>query len=175
MDEQTDAAGLTHYDAQGRPVMVDVAGKSETLREASAEGFLMLSKAAIQALDAGELRKGDPLVVAQLAGIQAAKRTAELIPLCHPLPLSGIDVRAEIDRSACAIRVSASARVVGRTGVEMEALTAVSVALLTAYDMLKAVDRSMRIEGIRLLQKSGGRSGRYSADPDEEEGGRKTV
>jgi cyclic pyranopterin monophosphate synthase len=175
MDERTDVAGLTHYDEKGRPAMVDVAGKSETLREASAEGFLMLSKVALQALDMGELRKGDPLVVAQLAGIQAAKRTAELIPLCHPLPLSSIEVGVEVDRALCAIHVNASARVVGRTGVEMEALTAVSVALLTAYDMLKAVDRSMRIEGIRLLQKSGGRSGSYSADSDEEDSGRKSV
>jgi cyclic pyranopterin phosphate synthase len=167
MEERTEPAGLSHYDAQGRPAMVDVAGKSETLREASAEGLLMLGDTALQALEDGELRKGDPLVVAQLAGIQAAKRTAELIPLCHPLPLSSVEVTVELDREARAIRVAATARVVARTGVEMEALTAVSVALLTAYDMLKSVDRSMRIEGIRLLQKSGGRSGRYSADSDE--------
>ena len=146
--------------------MVDVGGKPETLREASAEGLLMLGSAALQALEAGSVPKGDPLVVAQLAGIQAAKRTAELIPLCHSLPLSGVEVRLEIDRALPAIRAFALARVVARTGVEMEALTAVSVALLTAYDMLKAVDRSMRIEGIRLLHKSGGRSGMFSADAD---------
>jgi cyclic pyranopterin phosphate synthase len=164
MSKQKPAVGLSHMDPTGRPVMVDVAGKPETHREASAEGLLTLSAAALQALDDGALIKGDPLVVAQLAGIQAAKRTAELIPLCHSLPLSSVDVRLEVDRKVPAIRATATARVVARTGVEMEALTAVSVALLTAYDMLKAVDRSMRMEGIRLLHKSGGRSGQFSAE-----------
>lgn len=172
MEEQTlgeAPGGLTHIDPNGQPAMVDVADKPESVREASAEGFLRLSQAALQALDAGGLRKGNALVVAQLAGIQAAKRTAELIPLCHPLPLSSVEVTLEVDRGMPAIRARATARVVARTGVEMEALTAVSVALLTAYDMLKSVDRGMRIEGIRLLHKSGGRSGRFSAEPDQRE------
>jgi cyclic pyranopterin phosphate synthase len=166
MEEQTEAGALTHIDAGGNPVMVDVASKPETLREAVAEGLLRLSAKALHALEAGQLKKGDPMVVARLAGIQAAKRTAELIPLCHTLPLSSVDVRVEVDREMPAIRASASVRVIARTGVEMEALTAVSVALLTAYDMLKAVDKGMRLEGIRLLEKRGGRSGRYHADPE---------
>jgi cyclic pyranopterin phosphate synthase len=173
MEEQTlgeAPGGLTHIDPNGQPAMVDVSDKPESVREASAEGLLRLSQAALQALDAaGGLRKGDALVVAQLAGIQAAKRTAELIPLCHPLPLSSVEVTLEVDRGMLAIRARATVRVVARTGVEMEALTAVSVALLTAYDMLKSVDRGMRIEGIRLLHKSGGRSGRFSAEPDQRE------
>jgi cyclic pyranopterin phosphate synthase len=172
MDEQAlrgSTGGLTHIDSTGRPTMVDVSDKQESAREASAEGLLRLSAAALEALDAGSVRKGDPLVVAQLAGIQAAKRTAELIPLCHVLSLSSVEVQVEVDRALPAIRVTATARVVARTGVEMEALTAVSVALLTAYDMLKSVDRGMRIEGIRLLHKSGGRSGRFSAEADQRE------
>ncbi|MGH7459552.1 MAG: cyclic pyranopterin monophosphate synthase MoaC [Longimicrobiales bacterium] len=170
MDERTlRRGGLTHIDSTGRPAMVDVSDKDESAREASAEGLLRLGPAALAALDAGSVRKGDPLVVAQLAGIQAAKRTAELIPLCHVLPLSSIEVTVEVDRAVSAIRATATARVVARTGVEMEALTAVSVALLTAYDMLKSVDRGMRIEGIRLLHKSGGSSGRFHAEADRKE------
>jgi cyclic pyranopterin phosphate synthase len=117
----------------------------------------------LEALRAGTTAKGDPLVVAQIAAIQAAKRTADLIPLCHPLPLSGIDVRLEIDESVPGLRATATVRVRGVTGVEMEALTAVSVALLTAYDMLKAVEKSMQIDAIRLVEKSGGKSGDYQA------------
>ncbi|MGH7471781.1 MAG: cyclic pyranopterin monophosphate synthase, partial [Longimicrobiales bacterium] len=124
---------------------------------------------ALQALETGELTKGNPMMVAQLAGIQAAKRTAELIPLCHSLPLSSVDVQVEIDRALPALHVTATARVVARTGVEMEALTAVAVALLAAYDMLKAIDRGMRMEGIRLLHKSGGRSGQFSAGEGAED------
>jgi cyclic pyranopterin phosphate synthase len=168
MDSRFQAAEMTHLDAGGRPAMVDVGDKAETLREATAEGFLKISQAALAALDAGSLKKGDPLVVAQIAGIQAAKRTAELIPLCHALPLSSVAVQLEIDRQQIAIRATATARVTARTGVEMEALTAVTVALLTAYDMLKAVDRSMRIEGVRLLSKTGGRSGTFDARDLEE-------
>jgi cyclic pyranopterin monophosphate synthase len=167
MDSRLRAAKLTHLDAGGRPAMVDVGDKTETLREATAEGFLRIGPAALAALDAGSLKKGDPLVVAQIAGIQAAKRTAELIPLCHTLPLSSVEVQLEIDRQQLAIRATATARVTARTGVEMEALTAVTVALLTAYDMLKAVDRSMRIEGVRLLRKTGGRSGTFDARDSE--------
>lgn len=168
MDKRIQAAELTHFDAGGRPAMVDVGNKAETLREATAEGLLRIGRAALDALEAGELKKGDPLVLSQIAGIQAAKRTAELIPLCHSLSLSSVDVRMEIDRDLLAIRATATARVTARTGVEMEALTAVTVALLTAYDMLKAVDRSMRIEGVRLLRKSGGRSGNFDANDSEE-------
>ena len=141
--------------------MVDVGEKPETARTATAEGFLVMAPETLAALREGSTVKGDPLVVARLAGIQAAKRTAELIPLCHTLPLSGVDVTAETDDDLPGIRVTATARVVARTGVEMEALTAVSVALLCAYDMLKAIDRGMRIEGVRLLHKTGGRSGEW--------------
>jgi cyclic pyranopterin monophosphate synthase len=155
---------LTHLDAAGAPRMVDVSEKQATVREAAAEGRLRLSRAALDALRAGAGPKGDVLAVARLAGIQAAKRTADLIPLCHPLPLAGVEVEVAVEEEVPALRVVAVARVTGPTGVEMEALTAVAVALLTAYDMLKAVDRGMRIEGIRLLRKSGGRSGAWSAD-----------
>jgi len=148
--------------------MVDVGDKPETDRSATAEGWLHISVDAIRAIESNTTPKGDPLTIAQIAGIQAAKRTAELIPLCHTLPLTRVDVSLELDRARQAIRAVATARVVGRTGVEMEALTAVTVALLTAYDMLKAVDRTMRIEGVRLIRKSGGRSGDYvSADEAE--------
>jgi cyclic pyranopterin phosphate synthase len=154
---------LTHQDETGRPRMVDVAAKEVTTREAEAEGKLIMAPATVAALLAGRTPKGDPLLVAQIAGIQAAKRTAELIPLCHPLPLDSVDVKLEIDAELPGVQARAIARVSARTGVEMEALTAVSVALLTAYDMLKAIDREMRIEGVRLLRKSGGRSGDWRA------------
>lgn len=147
--------------------MVDVGAKPVTEREAVAEGWLLLGAPAVEALQAGRTPKGDPLLVAQLAGIQAAKRTAELIPLCHTLPLNRVDVRLELDTKRLAVHATAEVRVTARTGVEMEALTAVSVALLTVYDMLKAVDRGMRLEGIRLLRKSGGRSGDYAAESHE--------
>ena len=155
---------LTHIDAEGRPAMVDVGAKLETEREAEAEGWLTIGAAARSLLEAGTNPKGDPLVVAQIAGIQAAKRTAELIPLCHTLPLSRVDVRLELDAGKSALHAHSRVRVLARTGVEMEALVAVSVALLTAYDMLKAVDRGMRIEGVRLLRKQGGRSGDFVAE-----------
>ena len=118
----------------------------------------------LAALRAGQTPKGDPLVVAQIAGIQAAKRTADLIPLCHPLPLAQVDVRFELDDALPGVRVQATTRVEGRTGVEMEALTAVSVALLTLYDMLKGIDRTMRIEAVRLVRKEGGRTGTWQAE-----------
>jgi cyclic pyranopterin monophosphate synthase len=145
--------------------MVDVAGKPETLRVARAEGRIRMSVATVRALRDNALPKGDPLRVAEIAGIQAAKRTAELIPLCHPLPLTSVRVALEIDDAIPGVRAEAVAEVFGRTGVEMEALTATSVALLTVYDMLKAIDRAMQIVGIRLLEKTGGRSGAWSA-PD---------
>ncbi|MGQ0561893.1 MAG: cyclic pyranopterin monophosphate synthase MoaC [Gemmatimonadota bacterium] len=161
---------LTHMDEAGRPTMVDVGDKAETDRIAEAVGILVTAAETIAALERGEAPKGDPLVVARIAGIQAAKRTAELIPLCHQLPLTRVDVRLDIDPALPGVRAHAEARVVARTGVEMEALTAVTVALLTLYDMLKAIDRDMRIEGVRLTRKSGGRSGDYvAADRDTSE------
>jgi len=144
--------------------MVDVGGKAETERIAEAVGSLVTSPDTVMVLKRGEAPKGDPLVVAQIAGIQAAKRTSELIPLCHQLPLTRVDVHLEVDPALPGVRVRAEARVVGRTGVEMEALTAATVALLTMYDMLKAIDRGMRIDGVRLTRKSGGRSGDWTAD-----------
>jgi cyclic pyranopterin phosphate synthase len=159
---------LTHQDDVGRPRMVDVGGKAITRRNAVAEGVLRMDRATVDALRAGRVPKGDPLLVAQIAGVQAAKRTAELIPLCHPLAITSVDVGVDIDEALPGIRATASVRVDGRTGVEMEALTAVSVALLTAYDMLKALDRGMRIDGIRLLHKAGGRSGVWSAKDDDD-------
>ena len=155
---------LRHQDASGRVRMVDVADKGETRRVAEAEGVLIMSPETLDALDEGRTPKGDPLQVAQIAGIQAAKRTPELIPLCHPLPLTGVELALETDRSLPGVRARATVRVAGRTGVEMEALTAASVALLTVYDMLKAVDRGMRLREIRLVRKSGGRSGDWVVD-----------
>ncbi|MFW5946907.1 MAG: cyclic pyranopterin monophosphate synthase MoaC [Gemmatimonadota bacterium] len=149
---------LTHQDETGRARMVDVGAKPETHRTAVAEGFVRMAQATFRALEDGRTPKGDPLLVAQIAGIQGAKRTADLVPLCHPLPLTSVDVELAPDPELPGVRAVARARVTGRTGVEMEALTAVSVALLTVYDMLKALDRDMRIEGIRLLEKTGGRS-----------------
>jgi cyclic pyranopterin monophosphate synthase len=160
--------GLTHQDADGRPSMVDVAAKAESRRRAVAEGILRMERGTLEALEAGRTPKGDPLLVAQIAGIQAGKRTAELIPLCHPLPLTSIKVELTTDPEIPGVRVISEARVVGRTGVEMEALTAASVALLTVYDMLKAMDRGMHVGPVRLLAKSGGRSGEWSADLDTE-------
>lgn len=151
---------LTHLDDEGRPHMVDVTGKQVTDRTAVAEGVLVTRPETLELLrDTGTGPKGDPAFTASLAGIQAAKRTSELIPLCHPLPISSVDVDVRVDESVPGLRATATVRVAARTGVEMEALTAVTVALLTGYDMLKAVDRDMRIENVRLLEKTGGRSG----------------
>jgi cyclic pyranopterin phosphate synthase len=157
---------LTHVDETGRPGMVDVGDKDWSDRIATAAGAIRMDPATLRLMQTGGTPKGDPLVVARIAGIQAAKRTSELIPLCHPLALTHIDVHLEQDPALPGIRATATARVRDRTGVEMEALTAVSVALLTVYDMLKAADRGMRIEGIRLLSKSGGRSGDWISDDD---------
>jgi cyclic pyranopterin monophosphate synthase len=166
MDDGSGHGGrLTHQAEDGRPRMVDVGDKSETGRVAVAEGVLRMAPATFSALRDGRTPKGDPLLVAQIAGIQAAKRTADLIPLCHPLPLTQIDVDVAADASVPGVRVTATARVRGRTGVEMEALTAVAVALLTAYDMVKALDRGLSIEGVRLLSKEGGRGGPWRLDP----------
>jgi cyclic pyranopterin phosphate synthase len=139
--------------------MVDVSDKAVTSRVAEAEGALIMARATLDALRENRTPKGDPLVVAQIAGTMAAKRTSDLIPLCHPLQLSQVDVHLEPDETLPGVRVTATTRVEAKTGVEMEALVAVSVALLTLYDMLKAIDRGMTIEGIRVTRKSGGKTG----------------
>ncbi len=154
---------LTHVDDAGNARMVEVGDKAITRREAVAEGYVRLGAAALEAVRSRSAKKGDVLAVAQLAGIMAAKRTGDLIPLCHPLGLDGVDVTLAL--VADGVRIEASARCTGKTGVEMEALAAVSIAALTVYDMLKAIDKSMRIEGVRLLRKSGGRSGTWEAQP----------
>jgi cyclic pyranopterin phosphate synthase len=155
---------LTHLDEQGRATMVDVSRKAETERAASAEAIVQLSETAFQLVLSGANPKGDVLAAARIAGIMAAKKTAELIPLCHPLPLTfaGVELTPLAERHA--IRIVATARTTAQTGVEMEALTAASVAALTVYDMVKAVDRAAVIEQVRLLTKSGGKSGSYAAD-----------
>ena len=157
---------LTHLDEEGAARMVDVSAKPATMREATAQGRIAMSAEAAAAIRDGLVKKGDVLAVARVAGIMAAKRTAELIPLCHPLPITGATLDLAIDETARGWGVTAIAtiRVGGATGVEMEALTAVSVALLTVYDMAKALDRTMAIGEIRLLAKSGGRSGEWRAD-----------
>ncbi len=154
---------LTHLDASGEANMVDVSEKDVTSRTAIAEGCVVMRPETVALIRQGDAKKGDVLGTARLAGIMAAKRTHELIPLCHPLLLSKIKVDCALDDMAGGVRVTAEVKVAGPTGVEMEALTAVSVACLTIYDMVKAVDRGMRIEGIRLKRKSGGRSGFYEA------------
>lgn len=154
--------GMTHFDEAGRPRMVDVTGKEVTLRAAVAEGRLVMAADTLARIRAGRTPKGNPLQVAELAGIMGAKRTGELIPLCHQLPGAGIQVSLVADDDLPGVVARAEARIAGRTGVEMEALTAVSLALLTLYDMVKSVDRAMRIEGIRLLRKEGGRSGTWT-------------
>jgi cyclic pyranopterin phosphate synthase len=157
-------SGLTHLDASGAAAMVDVSDKAVTDRAALAEGRVVMEPATVGLIRAGDAKKGDVLGTARLAGIMAAKRTHELIPLCHPLLLTKVKVECSLDERLPGVRVTAEARVAGQTGVEMEALTAVAVACLTVYDMVKAVDRGMRIEGVRLLRKEGGRSGSYEAE-----------
>jgi cyclic pyranopterin monophosphate synthase len=154
--------GLTHLDEAGNAAMVDVSGKAETVREAVAEGRITMSAEALAAIRDGAVKKGDVLATARIAGIMAAKKTSELIPLCHPLMLSKVAVDFEFE--ADGIRVTALARLSGQTGVEMEALTSASVALLTLYDMAKALDKGMVISGIRLLSKTGGKSGDWRAE-----------
>ena len=160
-DEEAGLVGITHTDEHGNARMVDVGDKEITAREAVAEGTIRLSEAAFALVVERRAKKGDVLAVAQLAGIAGAKRASELIPLCHPLPLTAVEVLLEPDPTSNTIRCEAKARATWRTGVEMEALTAVSAALLTVYDMLKAVDRSMEIGAVRLLSKTGGRSGAW--------------
>jgi cyclic pyranopterin phosphate synthase len=154
---------LTHLDDKGAARMVDVSDKQATQREARAEGFVAMLPATLALVEAGEAKKGDVLAAARIAGIMAAKRTHELIPLCHPLAITKASVDFELSRDPAGIRVTAEVKVAGQTGVEMEALTAVAVACLTVYDMLKAADKAMTIGGIRLLGKTGGRSGTYRA------------
>ena len=154
--------GLTHLDAAGAARMVDVSAKATTARTATATGQITMSTEAATAIRNGAVAKGDVLAVARIAGIMAAKKTSDLIPLCHPLPISGVTLDLALDDSG--ITATATVRTTHQTGVEMEALTAVSVALLTVYDMAKALDRGMVIDGIRLLAKSGGRSGDWTAE-----------
>jgi cyclic pyranopterin phosphate synthase len=154
-------SGLTHLDEAGAARMVDVGGKTETVREAVAGGRITMSAQAAQAIAEGAVAKGDVLAVARVAGIMAAKRTSELIPLCHPLPLSKVSIDLSVEPGA--VTATATVATTGRTGVEMEALTAVSTALLTIYDMAKALDKRMEIGGIRLLRKTGGKSGDFTA------------
>ena len=157
---------LTHLDQKGEAHMVDVGDKAETVRVAVAEGHVVMQAETLAIVRDGEAKKGDVLGTARLAGIMAAKRAHELIPLCHPLLLSKIAVDLTIDETLPGVRVRAEVKLTGKTGVEMEALTAVSVACLTVYDMVKAVDRAMHIEGVRLVHKSGGKSGTYEiAEP----------
>jgi cyclic pyranopterin phosphate synthase len=153
---------LSHFDAAGKAAMVDVTAKPETERTATARARIVMQPATLALIQAGSAAKGDVLGVARLAGIMAAKRTAELIPLCHPLPLTQVTVELTPDPAANAVEIAATVRTAGRTGVEMEALTAASVAALTIYDMCKAVDRGMRIEGLRVTHKAGGKSGEFS-------------
>lgn len=155
--------GLTHLDEHGNARMVDVAGKEITRRDASAESIVELSAAAFTALSGGTLKKGDAIAVARIAGIMAAKRTSDLIPLCHPLPITSVNVDFELDAAANRVRIVATVSVTARTGVEMEALTAASVAALAIYDMCKAIDKGITIGPTRLLSKSGGSSGDFAA------------
>jgi cyclic pyranopterin phosphate synthase len=154
-------SGLTHFDAQGQTHMVDVGDKPDTRRFARAAGRIAMQPATLAMIRQGDAKKGDVLGVARIAAIQASKRTSDLIPLCHPIALTRVACEFAIDVAANAIDCEVTAETVGPTGVEMEALTAVSVALLTIYDMCKAVDRGMRIENVRLLEKTGGKSGRW--------------
>ncbi len=156
-------APLTHFDSQGQAHMVDVAAKAETHRVARATGSIRMLAATFELIASGQARKGDVIGIARIAAIQGAKRTADLVPLCHPLPITRVVVDFELDRAASEVHCTAQVETVGRTGVEMEALTAVQVGLLTIYDMCKAVDRGMVMGGIRVLEKSGGKSGHWTA------------
>lgn len=157
--------GLTHFDAQGQAHMVDVADKAHTRRIGIASGRIVMQPATLALIASGTAKKGDVLGIARIAGIQAAKKTSDLIPLCHPLALTRVAVEFALDEAAPAVTCTARVETVGQTGVEMEALTAVQVALLTVYDMCKAVDRGMTITDVRLMEKHGGKSGSFVADP----------
>ena len=158
---------LTHFNAAGRARMVDVSDKPETERVATAAGRIVMATETLARIEAGTIGKGDVLAVAQVAGIMAAKKTWEFIPMCHPLLLSGIDISFAVDRVATTVEIRATVKTNGRTGVEMEALSAVAGAALTIYDMCKAIDRGMCVENIRLLRKSGGRSGIFTREGEE--------
>ncbi|MFN7224079.1 MAG: cyclic pyranopterin monophosphate synthase MoaC [Paracoccaceae bacterium] len=155
--------GLTHFDGQGHAHMVDVSDKAVTDRIAVARGSVVMTAATLELITSGQAKKGDVLGVARIAGIMGAKRTADLIPLCHPLPITKVALTLTPDPALPGVVVEATVKTGGQTGVEMEALTAVSIACLTIYDMVKAVEKSMRIEGIRLVLKDGGKSGRFEA------------
>jgi cyclic pyranopterin monophosphate synthase len=157
-------SSFTHFDQAGNAAMVDVSDKAVTARTATAQARVAMEAATLAMIQLGSAKKGDVLGVARLAGIMGAKRTAELIPLCHPLPITSVTVDLVADAAGCAVEITATVRTTGQTGVEMEALTAASVAALTVYDMCKAVDRSMRIEGLRVTHKAGGKSGEFSQD-----------
>ena len=159
------ASPLTHFDAHGQAHMVDVSAKGETHRIARASGVIRLLPATLALFEGGHAKKGDVIGVARIAAIQAAKRTAELIPLCHPLPITRVTVEFEIDAAASSVRCTAQVETLGRTGVEMEALTAVQIGLLTVYDMCKAADRGMVMGEIRVLEKHGGKSGDWVSAP----------
>ncbi len=155
---------FTHFDAAGHAAMVDVSDKAVTARTATARARVEMNPATFAMIQSGSAKKGDVLAVARLAGIMGAKRTADLIPLCHPLPVTSVKVDVEANPDAKTVEITAVVRTTGQTGVEMEALTAASVAALTVYDMCKAVDRSMRIEGLRVTHKAGGKSGEFLQD-----------
>lgn len=155
--------GLTHFDSDGNAVMVDVTDKNETTREATACGSVIMKPETLSTIMTQGIKKGDVLSVAQLAGIMGAKHTSTLIPLCHPLALSSVKVELTCDEKNSAVIITATAKITGKTGVEMEALTAVSVAALTVYDMCKAIDKGMQLTDIRLIKKTGGKSGTYEA------------
>lgn len=158
---------LTHLNEEGRAKMVDVSAKGDTLRQAVARGEVHMKPDTLQLIKNGGVKKGDVLAVAQVAAVMAAKRTSDIIPMCHPLLLTGIDVKFRFDEVASKVLIEATVRLTGKTGVEMEALTAVSAAALTIYDMCKAVDRGMSIENIRLIAKSGGKSGEFLRQGEE--------
>jgi cyclic pyranopterin phosphate synthase len=160
----TSGGGFTHFDSAGNAVMVDVSAKPVTNRTATARVRVVMSAETLTMIEAGTAKKGDVLGVARIAGIMAAKRTSELIPLCHPLPISAVVVELTPDRTASAVEIAAIVRTTGQTGVELEALTAASVAALTVYDMCKSVDRGMRIENLRVVHKAGGKSGEFIQD-----------
>jgi cyclic pyranopterin phosphate synthase len=152
---------LTHLDERGRARMVDVSAKNETVRIATARGRVLMRPETLRLIQSGGVKKGDVLAIAQVAGVMGAKKTSDIIPLCHPLPITGVDLTFDLNEQDSAVEIEAVARVVGKTGVEMEALTAVATAALTVYDMCKAVDKEMVIDQIRLVHKIGGKSGEY--------------
>jgi cyclic pyranopterin monophosphate synthase len=159
---------LTHLNESGRARMVDVSAKDDTVRVATARGRVLMDPRTLALVRDGGMAKGDVLGIAQVAGVMGAKRTPEVIPLCHPLPITGVDLSFELNEKDSAVEISATVRVTGKTGVEMEALTAVSVAALTIYDMCKAVDKDMIIDRVRLIEKSGGKSGHYLHEEEQQ-------